>query len=476
MKIFKIKYFKIGIAVLLMFAVAIGGFWLFRGKKEDESMLSEIITTKSQAYETDLKDSWNSFDSNSEVADFISNWGKNKSIKVKRDEYNNVVFLFKGNKEFKKERPITLICGFDYRNMELYQEQIITALTVSKAKKEHRKFTVIFTPEERGNKVGIYNLNPEYFKKNSEIYFLGDVDSGRVSITTGGFKDIILTKDIKYVKSKYEKAYRIYIKNIPVSISHKVGETVNPIKYLGSMLANFKSNNLLFELADFDGGKVSKLTPNKAEMTIIINTTDEEKFKEKLDNSISKFNDKYLEVYPDIIYAYEEVEKPKKVISGHNTEKLTSLLYTAPSGNYYKDDQGNVVALSNIGSAVIHGNSIEIHMSIHSYDQMYLDEILDTYEVIAGLTNYKLKTISKGDIGEFNDSDLVISDKFSKSFTDFTEGKEIKNLPSIAFQPKNYVRKINPDNPIISLNISTKTRENFIGGIIIYLSKLSEEV
>lgn len=469
------KYAKYGGITLLILAVIVTAIFLLYEKGEGEPGLKEIISDKSKAYETDLIDSINSMGSNEDVAKYLENWGKNKSIKTIRDKANNVIFSFKGNKELKNESPVVIVCGFDYSNMELYKNQIVTALTVSKAKQEHKRFIVIFTPEEMGSKVGIDALNKRYFVKNGDIIFLDDTYSAKLSTITGGFKSIYLKKKIKYKDSKYDKAYKIYIKNIPVNIYHEAQDTLNPIKHLGVVLANFKSNNLLFELADFGGGMVGRLTPDGAEMTVLVNETDEEKFKEKLDGLVDKLNEKYIEDYPEITYGYEEVKRPNKVISQHDTEKIISLMYTTPNGNYYKDDSGNVVALSNMESLKIKDGRIQINIGIHSYDEMYLEEMMDTYQVISGLTNFKLRVIHEGEIGEENEKDIETAGKFTDAFKEFSDGKELNNLPTVRFQPKNYIRSINSDSSILCFNISTKSRDNFIGGLITYLSKAEEE-
>ena len=125
---------------------------------------------------------------------------------------------------------------------------------------------------------------------------------------------------------------------------------INPIKQLGSVLANFKSTSLLFELASFRGGSAADQTPASASMTVVINSADEEKFIQKMDNALERFYDKYADQYPDASYTYEEVDLPKRVLVSEDAENIVSLLYTAFNGTYYKDDDGNVIALTNIGS------------------------------------------------------------------------------------------------------------------------------
>ena len=65
-----------------------------------------------------------------------------------------------------------------------------------------------------------------------------------------------------------------------------------------------------------------------------------------MDKALDRFYDKYAEQYPEVSYTYEEVEPPKRVLATEDAENIVSLLYTAFNGTYYKDDDGNVIALT----------------------------------------------------------------------------------------------------------------------------------
>ena len=171
----------------------------------------------------------------------------------------------------------------------------------------------------------------------------------------------------------------------------KLGGKPNAIKTLGSMLANFKSTSMLFEISSFYGGSSADLVPSSAGITIVVNSSDASKFESKMDSAIEKFMDKYSDDYPEIDYTYKETDIPSKVLTKEETDNIVSLMYTALNGVYNKDDDGNVVAITNIGKISSKNGTLRINVGIMSYIEEFLDEISESYRTISGLCNVKYK-------------------------------------------------------------------------------------
>ena len=55
---------------------------------------------------------------------------------------------------------------------------------------------------------------------------------------------------------------------------------------IGDLLAYFKTNSLIYELADIRGGESGNLYPRSASVTIVIDEDDMEKFQKRIDSAI----------------------------------------------------------------------------------------------------------------------------------------------------------------------------------------------
>lgn len=81
----KKKIICIAAALLLIAVLIVSGVLLVRANREKEPSLSEIVSDKLNAYQTDLADSLETLNTNEKVADYLMSWASNKNIKASRD-------------------------------------------------------------------------------------------------------------------------------------------------------------------------------------------------------------------------------------------------------------------------------------------------------------------------------------------------------------------------------------------------------
>lgn len=465
----KIIYILIGI--VLVIACIVGGIFFVRANQTDEPTLDEIVSDKLGAYRTDLADSLDTLSSNEKVADYLLSWASNKNIKAEKDGNNNVIFSLKAtSKDLKNVKPVIVACEYDSSDMLSYLDAVSTALTVAKNAKNHGAFQVLFMPVEKGSMVGAEALSEKYFTNDTNLFFIGKSGTSKVSLTTGGYERLMISDKLKRCEPTHDKAYKISIKNVPSQLpGNKMNALPNPIKTLGNLLANFKSTSLLFELSSFSGGQSADTMPANASMTVVINASDEEKFCSRMDNAIEKFNEKYASDYPDITYTYEEVKLPKKVFTKTETENIVSLMYTAPNGIYYKDDDGTVLALTNIGKISTKNAKLSIEVSSMSCSDELLDEIHDSYQTIAGLCNVKIRSVKSYKIFSGGGASSALLADFEEAFTAFTGDSEMIVEDAVETTPCNVFYEKNSSMGMLYCAVTEKTKEKFAGSIITFL-------
>lgn len=467
----KKKIICIAAALLLIAVLIVSGVLLVRANREKEPSLSEIVSDKLNAYQTDLADSLETLNTNEKVADYLMSWASNKNIKASRDEANNVIFSLKASsKELSGGKPTIIACEYDASDMLSYIEPMATALTVAKNSKNHGDFKLLFMPSESGRMYGASAVSASYLTDGTELFYLGKSSSSKVSLTTGGYEELEISAKLDRSSPTHDKAYKISIDGVPAqTIGGKYKSAPNPIKQLGSLLASFKSSSFLFELSSFSGGSGVNVTPAEAKMTIVINSADDEKFISKMDKAIEKFYDKYSEDFPDISYTYEETKLPKKVFVKTETENIISLLYTSPNGVYYKDDDGNIAALTNIGKISTKNAKLDIRLCAMSSSYELLDELHDSYRTIAGLCSANIHTREHYDIFSGGGACAALLNSFETAFLSYTEDSKMIVEPAFETNACNVLYERNPNIAMIYCAITEKTKEKFAGSLISYL-------
>ena len=496
------------VILALLIACIAGSIYALKHKKPAEPSLDEIVSGKLLAYETDLTDSLSSMETNADVSSYLMTWASNKKIDASRDSSGNVIYnLPASSKSLKKETPVVLLCEYDADHMLSYTESIATALTVAKNTDSHGPFKVVFSAVSEGNHVGLENLEDSTFSKDAEVFCIGKTDTSRVSVNAGGYRHFVLTDKLRYTDATYNTAYKITISGMDQDLpGNRINGSQNPIKMLGNLLANFKSTSFLFELASFNGGDSADITPSGASMTILVSDADESKLTSKLDNAIEKFREKFdEEEYPDITYSYKKTSVPKKVIVRKDTDNIASLMYTAMNGVSYKDDNGIVVSIDNIGKVTTKGGTFRLDISSMSFSEDYLDEAADSYKTIAGLCNMKYKQVKSypaytsaqdfsdaadvsaadnadnlTDSSDSNGSDAsdeennTLLSAFETAFLDYTGDSEMKVEGACELSSCSILKSRGIEVSMLWCGITSDTKEKFAGTFITYLTKLDE--
>lgn len=467
----KKKKIIIIVSVVLMAALLIAAavYFLLDNRKEEKPSLNDVIDNRIAAYETDMLDSLATMKDQSSVAKYLRHWAENKGIDVKVDKHDNVIYSIPATQGMEHKPPVVIMCGYDYACMDSYMDSIACALTVSKNDEPHAEYRVIFVSEENGDKTNAEALSDNYFTADTQVFYLNSTSQSRISVNSGGFSRYMLSKKLDYTAVSYDKAYKINVTGIPAfGFGSDTVYVPNPIKILGKLLANLKSSSVLFEIADFDGGVDANSTPQSASLTVVINADSAAKFESTLEKAISKLYDKYSDDYPNLQYTYEVVDTPAEVISTEGTESIVSLLYTAIDGVHYKDDNGNIASITNIGALIIEDGILKIDIAASSYSGDLITEVSDAYQTISALTDVDFECTEAIGPFEANKNGEKLSADFLDSYSNYKNtGLEI--FPMADWTPCAAINAKNADMPIIVLGVTPKTKDNFAGGLITYL-------
>lgn len=291
------------------------------------------------------------------------------------------------------------------------------------------------------------------------------------SIRTSARSSYEFTNNIEFTKPEGTKAFKIRIKGLPGGIPDaKVNDYPNPIKELGSLLAYFKTNALIYELAKVNGGSSANVYPKSASATVVINEDDFSKFESRMDKAIETFNKKYLKKYPDMTYTYEEVSLPEKVMTRDTLNDFIIVLYTLLNGVYQSDEATGLSSITSVGSIKCKDDTCVISAVGNSLSQTSMDEIDTTYYTTCGLSdiNYQKTDSQRNWFGNVeNPFYKDISDAFRKY-----SGGEMEFKDCISATNTSYVYKKNNKAGIVNISVNENKAERYTGTILTYLMNL----
>lgn len=462
-------------AVLLIAAAATAVYFLKSSDKEDVPTLSETVESRVAAYRTDLRDSMASMTDQKSVAEYLYTWAQNKGIDSKIDNNNNVIYTLPATEGFEEKAPLILVSEFDYTCMDTYENSIVSAFTAAKNDEPHGEYSIVFISREKGSLDAASALSDKYFTEGCQVIYLGSSTTSRTAAVTGGSEEYRLEKDLSYVQPEYDSAYTISISGLPAqSFSSDSVHDPNAIKIIGDLLANFKSTSMLFELSSFSGGSDGDMIPSGASVTIVVNDSNVSKFESKMEREIEDFMEDYQEDFPDVSYTCEPTDMPQRVIASQDTESIVSLLYTSPCGIEYKDDNGDIASLVNMGRVTTEGGKFILEASSYSYDGELLAELAETYQTTAGLSGISYELVSHYDPFTIDESNQPFEVSFREAYDTYhhTELESI-NIPEVT--PCAMIYEKNPDMEILAVGVTEKTADNFAGAIITYLQTIEAE-
>lgn len=435
---------------------------------EDEFDLSAKVEEKVAAYRTDLEDSANTLTSTDKVRDYLCHWAKSKGISYATDSYGNVIMSVKSSKAYRDAAPTVVLCSYDAEQFNNYIDPMAVALYVAKNNEKTGQLKVIFTSEEGHDFGGIKGLAKKYFDNDTNVFSLNGGDKNMWSLNTGARSSYTFTNQVSYTAPIGDKAYRIKIQGLPGGIpDSKISSYPNPIKELGDVLAYFKTNALIYELANIKGGNSGNLYPKSASMTVVIDGNDFDKLQSRMDTAIENFNDDYLEDFPEMTYTYEEVELPSRVISQNYSNEFVSLLYTLLDGVYYRDEEDNLVSITSIGSVKSTDSTYRISAVGNSLAEDNMKLIDTDYETICGLSDVNYRKNDWQKVWNSN-SDSEFANLLITAFDDYS-GSDLEFKDSVPATNASYVFRKNEKCNIVNITLNEEKIERYAGTIITFM-------
>ena len=437
-------------------------------ERNEEADLSAKIEKKIVAYRTDLQDSSSTLTSTEAIKKYLCNWAESKGIDYETDDYDNIILEVKAGEGYQDAPPTVILCGYDGEHFSNCIDPISVALYVAKNHEETGKLTVIFTADKDHSFSGIEGLDDKYFPDDANVFSLNGGSKNMWSTATAGNSTYTFSGSVDRTEPRGSQAYKISIKGLPGGVpDEKISSYPNPIKELGDLLAYFKTNSVIFELAKITGGTSGSLYPKSAGCTIVIDENDHEKFEKRITTAIENFNDKYGAY--GAVYSYQKVKTPDTVLTEDDMNKLVSVLYTLVDGVYERDEEDEILSITNIGAIKCVGDSCTVYASGNSLTETGLNQIDLSYTTICGLSDIEYEKTSAQDgwtIEKPDENPFVL--EVADAFKEYSDGT-MKYRDNIAVTNCSYVYDKNPDCDIMSITVNWKRIEKYAGTLVTFM-------
>ncbi|MDD2217062.1 MAG: hypothetical protein PHW03_05005 [Eubacteriales bacterium] len=404
----------------------------------------------------------------SEMQTYLIKWANKNDIRVSHDKYDNVIMSISASEGYEKTPSTILHATISPKSPENTANAVAVMQYIIKNVADHGFIRFIFTADSDNSQEGIKYIKKSYLYGDNFISLDNFIDNSLL-IASAGADVYTMTRNIKRVKPSYPITYEISLQGLSGASITDETTRPNPITIIGDLLASAKSNGVLMEIASFDGGTDTANYPSRASATILINQNDVNKLTRLVEKNQERMYNRYSPEEPDFTYTLTEVQRPDSVLSFDDSSKLISFLYACINGNYLKNDDGEIIAKSNIGKISTEANLLEILIESRSKSSAVLEEMNTLFETVCGLCDisYNKKQIypvwennarfsydENSDIKE--DVDLSanpIVASFSEIIKEYS-GQTLKYTRTLNYTANAIVASRNPDINTVCFGIS----------------------
>ncbi len=465
------------ISLVLVFVIILSSLMTSCKDTSSENVDIEAeIKRKVNAYRTDLLDSSETLLTNYDVSKYLLAWGQSKNIDTTLDSNENVIMNVPADEDSKDSHPILIIATFDVLTFESSSLPLAAGLYFAKNPQSSGPTTVIFTPKNSGTQNLMSSLDLNLLSADTRIFCLSDAETPLWSLNSGFQNKFEFENAVEYTQPKGFIAYELSISGLISSTpDSNISQYPNPIKEFSNLLAYFKANAIIFELASFNGGLSPYVYPNDASMTIVFSEDYKHKITSKIDKVIEDWNDRYSDEYPDAEFEYHEIEIPEAVLTKSSLDAFINSIYTLFYGVYYKNTDESIESITNIGQLTLNESKYIITGISNSVDSETLNEIKSDYEIIASLSNISFVMTPEKSGWEFMpDETSTFEEDLIKAFKDYS-GDNLTFKDCVQSTPATEISKINPSCQVVNILFREDKLEKYTGCIATYIRNIHAE-
>lgn len=417
-------------------------------------LVSDLSPREVYSYFKEISDIPRGSGNTEKIADYCEEFAKKHSLKVIRDESDNIIIFKDGSSGYENHEPVILQghldmvcekeqdCDIDMDNEGVrlrtdgkkiwadgttlgaddgiaiaYMLAVLSSDTI-----QHPPIEAVFTTGEEIGMLGARALDTSVLKSKRLINIDSETE-GELFVSCAGGVRAKCDVPVEYTYIKYDMEspviYEISISGLAGGHSgveiHK--QNTNAIRLMGSVLAQVQ-RRCDIRIVDVSGGGKENAVPKESKAYICMNGSDAQLFCDIIHEYESVIKKDLENTEPDVkITAHEDFDLPEKCLTLESTRKVIFVLQMSPDGVYKMNQQieGMVQTSLNLGTAYIQDDTLIYKYLIRSNTatgkQLLLERVTEFTEFISG----EITTMSDYPAWEYK-HDSKLQDIMIKSF------------------------------------------------------------
>jgi hypothetical protein len=445
------------------------------GTSFDEEASNKLERDVYSLYE-ELKPVYDKAKSEYDISTYLYKWAQENEFVARKLTGGNLV-ITKPASVADPTFPSTIIqCNITQTESKQASQRAAIALATIMNLKENGKVGILFTISKDGKFTGATRLSVEDLDSDYFIH-LESGEKSAVNNGSAGTSEYEMALAYEMATPTTTNAYTLTINGLSENDSGILtGPNPNAILMLSNFLIGCRASGMLVELADFDGGSEAGKYPGSATAVIMVNQNNEERLLARFTASQEKFQDKYQNDFPDATYTLTEGVPPATVINNDDAANILSLLYTTINGVYKtseEGDNGTTLAIANIGKVSTEANNTKINILARSVDPAVLNEMAESYNTMAYLSNATFRVLNQTSIWPFDPEQ-----QFSKDFIVLAKDIGLKKLSaSPTFLLSECIIFYEKKKDINMISFSVNNSDSFLNAeaLMLYITNLVHE-
>ena len=290
-------------------------------------------------------------------------------------------------------------------------------MAVTQDKMPHGKLRMIITTDEEDGMSGALHISSSWLEDASFLINVDNEWSTQILVSTASGDTFNASKSLEYRNAAGNKTIQVEISNLKGGHSGVEIDKgrLNGIIALTKFLKDLNTQKVDYELSSFEGGVASNAIPTEAKAILVIDSTNLNIIKQRMEDYCAILNKTYEKIENEIICTITEFSNIPKIVSSTEKISLLNILTDVIDGVYTmsKDMEGLVESSSNLGIVNLSplSETVEIITLIRSSNAEKEIEIINQQKNLAlanGFTNNDINIEHSADAWKFDPESKLV--------------------------------------------------------------------
>ena len=342
----------------------------------------------------EIKSKFTGASSEMELANVVIGWAKKNKINYTRLKSGSLLLSATKDTGRKAKKDTIMQCSLGGSNYKSQAEYTAIALATLKNSDVSKKADLILTP---ANSYEYYGAKQDKKMITSYKHIISMNYSPKVKLFTGSAEtgDYRMSLPLTYERTKGTKTYKVSITGVNKNVSFDDPKMhTNPLDTLGKFLNRLKSNNIIFQVCDFEGGNSAGTYAQHATVNITVTANYEDRLLSALESEQEDFENNASDDGYGGKFDFTSTDVPYESYSQKNSDSLMSLIYTLNDGIYNNSkDNEEPLTIANLGKVSYINGELVFAIKAMSIDLKEMKKMEGDYKKTASLCDFTFKKL-----------------------------------------------------------------------------------